>query len=132
VDLAKDPNTGGPLARSTTPKLKLDKALEMKQKERSSFLCPFLSVSRVAVLSVRLGDGIIPITAHNFRSGAFRTFASDNAARFSAGSRARLSKVLRVFCCEERQISDKLPDARLTFSFYVGNVVVDDRRFGCW
>jgi hypothetical protein len=28
VDLAKDPNTGGPLARSTTPKLKLDKALE--------------------------------------------------------------------------------------------------------
>jgi hypothetical protein len=27
VDLAKDPNTGGPLARSTTPKLKLAKAL---------------------------------------------------------------------------------------------------------
>ena len=27
MDLAKDPNTGGPLARSTTSKLKLDKAL---------------------------------------------------------------------------------------------------------
>jgi hypothetical protein len=30
------------------------------------------------------------------------------------------------------QISDKLPDARLIFSFYVGIAVVDDRRFGCW
>ena len=28
VDLAKDPNTGGSLARSTTPELKLDKALD--------------------------------------------------------------------------------------------------------
>jgi hypothetical protein len=27
VDLAKDPNAGGPLARSTTPNLKLDKSL---------------------------------------------------------------------------------------------------------
>jgi len=27
VDLAKDPNSGGPLARFTNPKLKLDKAL---------------------------------------------------------------------------------------------------------
>ena len=115
MDLAEDPNTGGPLARSTTPKLKLDKALEMKQKEWSSFLCPFLSVSRVAVLSVRLGDGIIPITAHNFRSGAFRTFASDNVARFFEVCRARVRKVGLVFCCEVGQISDKLLDARPTF-----------------
>jgi hypothetical protein len=90
------------------------------QKERTSLCCSFVSLGRITVLRVATGVGIIPITAYDFRSGAFRTFASGNVARFSKGYRPRLRKVALVFCCEARQIGDKLPDARLTFSFYVG------------
>jgi len=95
--------------------------------------CQLVPLIQIQTAKIRYSflRGIIPIIPRNFRSGAFRTFASDNVARFSADSRPRLRKLHLVFCCEVRQISDKLPDACLTFSFYVGNVVVDDRRFGC-
>ena len=90
-------------------------------KEEWTFLCcSFVSLACITVLRVAMGVGIIPITAYGFRSGASRTFASGTVARFSKGYRPRLRKVGLVFYCEARQIGDKLLDARLTLSFYVG------------
>ena len=90
------------------------------QKEWTFLCCSFVSLGRITVLGVATGVGIIPITAYGFRSGASRTFASGTVARFSKGYRPRLRKVGLVFYCEARQIGDKLLDARLTLSFYVG------------